>query len=182
MDSEIYMDICLNHYPLRDWKGMWSEMNNIVKDYAKLGHRNKNAIARGKLSKHMCHLVRLYAMCIDMLNTGEIITFREKEKGNFKISMRSSGDIDVSALCKHFGGGGDKGYCPPSSGTDGGGSGSAYGSNGSANGGDGENGRGGGGGGSGWGSIGIHGKGGDGGSGIVIISYQILTGFSVHLL
>ena len=36
------------------------------------------------------------------------ITFREKEKGNFKISMRSSGDIDVSALCKHFGGGGHK--------------------------------------------------------------------------
>ena len=47
MDSEIYMDICLKHYPLRDWKGMWSEMHNIVKDYAKLGHRNKNAIARG---------------------------------------------------------------------------------------------------------------------------------------
>ena len=79
MDSEIYMDICLKHYPLRDWKGMWSEMNNIVKDYAKLGHRNKNAIARGKLGKHQTHLLRLMAMCTDMLETGEIITFREKD-------------------------------------------------------------------------------------------------------
>ena len=36
------------------------------------------------------------------------ITFREKEKGTFKISMRSSGDIDVSALCQKLGGGGHK--------------------------------------------------------------------------
>ena len=93
MDSEIYMDICLKHYPLRDWKGMWSEMNNIVKDYAKLGHRNKNAIARGKLSKHMMHLIRLYAMCIDMLNTGEIITFREKDH-DLLMSIRNGKYLD----------------------------------------------------------------------------------------
>lgn len=93
MDSEIYMDICLRHYPLRDWKGMWSEMNNIVKDYSKLGHRNKNAIARGKLSKHMMHLIRLYAMCIDMLNTGEIITFREKDH-DLLMSIRNGKYLD----------------------------------------------------------------------------------------
>ena len=39
LDSEIFMDVCLSHYPLRDYKGMWSEMNNIVKDYAKIGKR-----------------------------------------------------------------------------------------------------------------------------------------------
>ena len=53
LDSEIFMDVCLSHYPLRDYKGMWSEMNNIVKDYAKIGKRNKNAAEHGKLSKHM---------------------------------------------------------------------------------------------------------------------------------
>ena len=72
---------------------MWSEMNNIVKDYAKLGHRNKNAIARGKLSKHMMHLIRLYAMCIDMLNTGEIITFREKDH-DLLMDIRSGKYLD----------------------------------------------------------------------------------------
>lgn len=78
-DTEIFMDIKLTHYPLRDYKCMWSEMNNIVKDYSKIGKRNKNAIERGKLGKHMMHLIRLYLMCIDILENEEIITYREKE-------------------------------------------------------------------------------------------------------
>ena len=62
-DTEIFMDINLKHYPLRDYKSMWSEMIAIVKEYAKIGARNRKAIERGKLSKHMMHLVRLYLMC-----------------------------------------------------------------------------------------------------------------------
>ena len=66
-DTEIFMDINLHHYPLRDYKSMWSEMNNVVKDYAKIGKRNQNAIAHDKLAKHMMHLIRLYIMCLDIL-------------------------------------------------------------------------------------------------------------------
>lgn len=88
MESEIFMDITLKHYPLRDWKGMWSEMNNIVKDYAKLGQRNKNAVARNALGKHMMHLCRLFMMCIDILEKEEIITYREKEH-DFLMSIRN---------------------------------------------------------------------------------------------
>ena len=79
LDSEIFMDINLTHYPLRDYKGMWSEMNNIIKEYSKMGHRNANAIKRGKLAKHMMHLIRLYMMCHDILINEKIITYREKE-------------------------------------------------------------------------------------------------------
>lgn len=79
LDSEIFMDIHLTHYPLRDYKNMWSEMNNIVKEYAKLGRRNNSAIKRGALAKHMMHLIRLYLMCDDILLDGKIITFRKKE-------------------------------------------------------------------------------------------------------
>lgn len=78
-DTEIFMDINLKHYPLRDYKSMWSEMNNIVKDYAKIGKRNKNAIEHGKLGKHMMHLIRLYMMCLDILEREQIITYREAE-------------------------------------------------------------------------------------------------------
>ena len=78
-NTEIFMDVNLKHYPLRDYKGMWLEMNNIVKEYNKIGHRNSNAIERGKLGKHMMHLVRLYLMCFDIMEKGEIITFREKD-------------------------------------------------------------------------------------------------------
>ena len=78
-DTEIFMDVNLTKYPLRDYKSMWSEMNNIVKEYSKIGRRNQNAIEHGKLGKHMMHLVRLYYMCFDILERGEIITYREKE-------------------------------------------------------------------------------------------------------
>lgn len=78
LDSEIYMDIKLNHYPLRDYKGLWAEMHNIVKDYSKLNGRN-NKKDNVHLNKHAMHLIRLYLMCIDILEKEEINTYREKE-------------------------------------------------------------------------------------------------------
>ena len=92
-DSEIFMDIHLTHYPLRDYKSMWSEMNNIVKDYAKIGKRNQSAIEHNKLGKHMMHLVRLYLMCLDILTKGEIITYREKEH-DFLMEIRNGKYLD----------------------------------------------------------------------------------------
>lgn len=88
MDMEIFMDADVKHYPLRDYKSMWAEMNNIVKDYDKLGHRNENAMSKGKLAKHMMHLVRLYLMCFDILEDGKIITYREKDH-DFLMSIRN---------------------------------------------------------------------------------------------
>lgn len=79
MDKEIFMDINLTHYPLRDYRAMWSDMKNIVSDYDKIGHRNQTAIERGRLGKHMMHLVRLYLMCIDILEKEEINTYREND-------------------------------------------------------------------------------------------------------
>jgi predicted nucleotidyltransferase len=79
LDKEIFMDLHLTHYPLRDYKGMWAEMKNVVADYDKIGHRNQNAIERGRLGKHMMHLVRLYLMCLDILEKEEINTYREND-------------------------------------------------------------------------------------------------------
>lgn len=74
-ESEIFMDIHLTHYPLRDWKTMWHEMHTIVKDYGKLGKRASNAINHNKINKHAMHLVRLMLCCIDILNTGDFSTY-----------------------------------------------------------------------------------------------------------
>lgn len=93
MEKEIFMDVNLTHYPLRDYKSMWSEMNNVVKDYAKLGKRNQNAIEHGKIAKHMMHLLRLYMMCIDILDKHEIITYREDEH-NLLMSIRNGNYLD----------------------------------------------------------------------------------------
>ena len=93
MDSEIYMDIHLEHYPLRDYQGMWSEMNNVVQSYRNLGGRNKNAATHDKLGKHMMHLVRLYYMCFDILEKQQIITYRSDEHDLF-MSIRNGNYLD----------------------------------------------------------------------------------------
>lgn len=92
-DTEIFMDVHLTHYPLRDYKSMWSEMHNIVKDYSKIGKRNSHAIEHDKLGKHMCHLIRLYLMCFDILENGEIITFRKKDH-DFLMAIRNGKYLD----------------------------------------------------------------------------------------
>lgn len=92
-DKEIFMDITLRHYPLRDYKSMWSDMQNIVKDYAKVGKRNQHAITHGKIAKHMMHLIRLYCMCLDILNDHQIITYREKEH-DLLMSIRNGDYLD----------------------------------------------------------------------------------------
>ena len=97
MESEIFIDINLHHYPLRDYKSMWNDMHNVVKDYAKIGKRNNNAIKRNKLSKHMMHLIRLYLMGIDILLDGKIITYREKEH-DFLMEIRNGKYLDELSM------------------------------------------------------------------------------------
>lgn len=93
LDSEIFMDVSLNHYPLRDYRSLWNEVNNIVKAYNKFGGRNAKAVAHDKLSKHMAHLVRLYLMCFDILEYGEINTYREKDH-DFLMDIRFGKYLD----------------------------------------------------------------------------------------
>ena len=96
MDKEIFMDIRLTGYPLRDYKNMWAELQNVVADYDKIGHRNQNAIERGKLGKHMMHLVRLYLMCIDILEKEEINTYRENDIP-FLLDIRNGKFLDSNS-------------------------------------------------------------------------------------
>ena len=98
-ETEIFIDINLKHYPLRDWAGMWNEMKNIVSSYNKIGKRNENAMSHDKLGKHMAHLIRLYLMCIDILEKEEINTFREAEH-DLLMSIRNGDFLDESSQPK----------------------------------------------------------------------------------
>jgi len=91
--TEIFMDVNLRHYPLRDWAGMWNEMKAIAGSYAKMGKRNEKAIEHNKLGKHMAHLIRLYMMCIDILEKEEIITCRTEEH-SLLMSIRNGNYLD----------------------------------------------------------------------------------------
>ena len=78
MKKEIFVDANLKHYPLRDYKNIWAEMNNIVKDYDKIGKRNSKK-DDNHLNKHAMHLIRLFMMAIDILEKEEINTYRKNE-------------------------------------------------------------------------------------------------------
>lgn len=78
-DTEIFMDVNLTHYPLRDYCSMWNELQNTVKQYGKLGKRNSHALEHKKMGKHLMHLIRLNYMCLDILEKEEIITYRNNE-------------------------------------------------------------------------------------------------------
>lgn len=78
-ETEVFADIHLTHYPLRDHKALFSEYQAIIKSYSKIGTRNSKAILHNKIGKHMMHLIRLYMMCIDILEKEEIITYRSEE-------------------------------------------------------------------------------------------------------
>ena len=92
-DSEIFADINLKHYPLRDFKDVTNEMNAVIKAYSQIGRRNEKAIAHDKLGKHMMHLVRLYLMCFDILEKGEINTYRDKDH-DFLMGIRNGKYLD----------------------------------------------------------------------------------------
>lgn len=78
-ETEIFMDITLKHYPIRDFKSMYSEISNVVRDYSKLNHRNskKDEI---HLNKHAMHLIRLLITGTEILQGAGVHTHRAKEK------------------------------------------------------------------------------------------------------
>lgn len=82
MDTEIFIDISLKHYPLRDLKNIYSDMNNIVKDYSKLNHRNSKKDEL-HLNKHAMHLIRLLVTGTEILEGKGVNTYREKEREFF---------------------------------------------------------------------------------------------------
>jgi len=78
-EEEIFVDVTLNHYPLRDFNGMTSEMTNVIRDYNKLNNRNKKK-DNASLLKHSLHLIRLLIMGAEILKTKKVNTYRKNER------------------------------------------------------------------------------------------------------
>lgn len=78
LETEIFVNASMTHYPLRDYAGMWNAMANVVREYDKIGKRNKKKDDL-HLNKHAMHLIRLFMMALDILEKGEINTYRRDE-------------------------------------------------------------------------------------------------------
>ena len=86
-EKEIFIDTNLVHYPLRDYKNLWSDMHNIAKSYGHLNTRNSKKDDL-HLNKHIMHLFRLYLMAIDILEKEEIVTYRSDDR-DFLMQVRN---------------------------------------------------------------------------------------------
>jgi hypothetical protein len=78
-DSEIFMDLTLKHYPIKDYENVIGKLKNIERSYDSIGKRNKHALNHDKMGKHMMTLVRVYLMAFDLLEKKEIKTFRKDD-------------------------------------------------------------------------------------------------------
>lgn len=86
-EKEVVCDIHIDHFPVRSFGVMLNTFSNVIRSYEKLTHRN-NKKDDAHLNKHAMHLIRLYMMCIDILEEEEIKTYRENDR-EFLLSIRN---------------------------------------------------------------------------------------------
>lgn len=76
--------------PLEGAKQYLSELASVIKSYDSFGRRNQRAKDKSdkQLNKHAMHLIRLYLMAFDILEKGEINTYRENDR-EFLLEIRA---------------------------------------------------------------------------------------------
>lgn len=87
LDREIFADIHIDKYPVREFNSVMNDLTNVIGTYEKLNHRNHKK-DDSHLNKHAMHLIRLYLMCLDILEKEDVITYREKDH-ELLMSIRS---------------------------------------------------------------------------------------------
>ena len=86
-DREIFADIHIDKYPVREFNSVMNDLTNVIGTYEKLNHRNHKK-DDAHLNKHAMHLIRLYLMCLDILEKEDIVTYRENDH-DLLMSIRS---------------------------------------------------------------------------------------------
>ncbi len=100
-EIEIFIDAQYQHLPLRDYENMLGAMNSVIRDYDKLGKRNRKK-DDNHLNKHAMHLIRLFMMAIDILEKGEIKTHRTKDSDLLKRIRRGDFQKEDRTFSKEF--------------------------------------------------------------------------------
>ena len=101
LDKEIFIDGELRHFPLRKYNDMMNTMNTVVREYDKIGKRNRKKDDR-HLNKHAMHLVRLFMMGIDILKYQTIRTRRPDDELELLKKIRDGYFMQNSMLNDEF--------------------------------------------------------------------------------
>lgn len=79
LDREIFADIHIDKYPVREFNSIMNDLTNVIGTYEKLNHRNHKK-DDNHLNKHAMHLIRLYLICLDILEHEDIVTYRGQDR------------------------------------------------------------------------------------------------------
>ena len=77
-DSQVYVSVNIDSISLRQFNAINGSIYTMLNNYDKLNNRNRKKDDK-HLFKHAMHLIRLYLTCLDILEKGELITYRENE-------------------------------------------------------------------------------------------------------
>ena len=100
-ETELFIDADYKHMPLRDYEGILSTMNRVIRDYDKIGKRNHKK-DDNHLNKHAMHLLRLFMMGIDILEKKEIRTHRREDLELLLAIRRGEFMLDDHTFTKEF--------------------------------------------------------------------------------
>lgn len=101
LEKEIFVDGVVKHLPLRAYNDMMNSMNTVIREYDKIGKRNKKK-DDNHLNKHAMHLVRLFMMGTDILKNGIIRTRRTDEELVLLRSIRDGKYMKDGKLSDEF--------------------------------------------------------------------------------
>lgn len=101
METEMFLDASYRHLPLRDYENMLGVMNSVVRNYDKIGKRNRKK-DDNHLNKHAMHLIRLFMMAIDILEKGEIKTHRTDDLALLQSIRRGEFQKEDGTFSKEF--------------------------------------------------------------------------------
>lgn len=87
LDTEVFCNIHVDKYPAREFSVLLNQLSSVIGNYEKLNTRN-NKKDDAHLNKHAMHLIRLYLMCLDILEKGQINTYRENDR-DFLLEIRN---------------------------------------------------------------------------------------------
>ena len=98
LDREVFSNINLKNFPAREFNGLLNSLTDVLGCYEKLNKRNRKK-DDAHLNKHAMHLIRLYLMCLDILENEKVVTYREKER-DYLLEIRNGRYMNADGTYK----------------------------------------------------------------------------------
>lgn len=98
-EEKLYINANIKECRIDEFREAFNSILDIERTYNKLNKRNDKKTPE-KMNKHIMHLVRLYLMCFDILEKGELNTFRIEK--DFLLEIRNGKFLKDGKLTEDF--------------------------------------------------------------------------------